>query len=70
MAKSIQSLRVLLATVAESVNNVAYLTLLLFLFIFIFAVFGMQGGGPQALASPLQPRLLSQCRSYCPISLE
>jgi hypothetical protein len=46
LAKSIQSLRVLLATVAESVGNVAYLTLLLFLFIFIFAVFGMQGACP------------------------
>ena len=37
---------------AESVNNVAYLTLLLLLFIFIFAVFGMQGEGSTGASLP------------------
>ncbi|MFN9981157.1 MAG: ion transporter, partial [bacterium] len=44
LAKSIPSLRVLLSTVAESMANVSYMTLLLFLFVFMFAVMGVQGG--------------------------
>jgi hypothetical protein len=43
LAKSINSLRVLLATVVECIGNVAYMTLLLFLFVFMFAVMGVQG---------------------------
>jgi hypothetical protein len=43
LAKSIPSLRVLLSTVAESMANVSYMTLLLFLFVFMFAVLGVQG---------------------------
>ena len=47
LAKSTNSLRVLLAAVAECIGswNVAYMTLLLFLFVFMFAVMGVQGAG-------------------------
>jgi len=43
LAKSINSLRVLLSTVVECIGNVVYMTLLLFLFVFMFAVMGLQG---------------------------
>ena len=43
LAKSVKSLRVLLTTIMECMNNVSYMTLLLFLFVYMFAILGMQG---------------------------
>ena len=43
LAKSFTSLRILLATVGESISNVSYMTAILFLFVFMFAVLGVQG---------------------------
>lgn len=42
LAKSFMSLRILLATVGESIANVSYMTILLLLFVFMFSVLGMQ----------------------------